>query len=370
MSDSTASVMVALLDVGRRSPYPAGDGTALGTGCDAPSPRLPACEVRLAPRRGAASRLGAAAPSGFTEGMSVTRHLARLVVAAALAAGTMTAPPAAAATTVAPAAAAPGPVVYARGGDVHVIGLDGSPLRLTAGAAEDAFPAWSPDRTRIAFVRDGSLHVMRADGTAVRRLTTRTGDGYPAWAPGGRRIAFASTRAGGEAELYVVRSDGRRLRRLTRTARHVDDTQPAWTPDGRSVIFASNRAGYWNYELFRVRVRDGAGLRRLTRWGTGADGAPGDDLMPDVSPDGSRIAFVSDRAGGYGVWTVAPDGSDLRMVFRDRGRAHAFPRFSTDGKTLLVELFGPESEHHRLVTVPVAGGVAPARLTAGQMPDW
>ncbi|HWT24242.1 MAG TPA: hypothetical protein VN213_12125 [Solirubrobacteraceae bacterium] len=304
--------------------------------------------------------------------MSLTRHVARLAVVAGV---LVTAAPAAAS---APAPGVPltadpsasGPVVFARGGDMHVAGPDGGSRRLTAGGEEDAFPAWSPDRSRVAFVRNGSLHVIRADGTGLRRLTTRTGDRYPAWAPGGRRIAFASTRAGGESELYVVRQDGARLRRLTRTARHVDDTQPAWRPDGRALVFASNRLGYWNYELFRIRASDGGGLRRLTFWGTGADGALGDDLMPDVSPDGSRIAFVSDRDGGYGVWTMAPDGSDLRMAFRHAPDTHAFPRFSADGTRLVVELFSPDAGDHRIVTVPAAGDGTLVRLTAGRMPDW
>jgi Tol biopolymer transport system component len=100
-------------------------------------------------------------------------------------------------------------------------------------------------------------------------------------------------------------------------------------------VFSSNRVAYSNYELFRIRAADGRRLERLTSWGSGADLAPGDDLMPDVSPDGRRIAFVSDRDGGYGVWTMAADGSGLRMVVRDAGLNHAFPRFSPDGSRLV-----------------------------------
>jgi Tol biopolymer transport system component len=276
----------------------------------------------------------------------------------------------ASAVLAAPAAATPGEIAFARGGDLHARAVDGAERPLTAGPARDAFPAWSSDRSRIAFVRNGSLHVMRADGTRVRRLTRRGQDGYPAWAPDGRRIAFSSTRAGGEGELYVIRRNGHGLRRLSRTAAHVDDMQPAWTPDGSSLIFSSNRISYWNYELFRIRAADGRRVKRLTYWGSGADGAPGDDLMPDVSPDGARIAFVSDRDGGYGVWTMAADGSDVRMVFRNEASNHAFPRYSPDGSQLVIELFEPDGADSRLLTIPAARDGMPILLGAGTSPDW
>ncbi len=269
-----------------------------------------------------------------------------------------------------PAAAAPGDVIYSRGGDLHARTVDGAERRLTSGSARDLFPAWSPDHSRVAFVRNDSLHVMRADGTDVRRLTNRKGDRYPSWSPDGRRIAFSSTRAGGEGELYVIRRDGYLLRRLTNTARHVDDIQPAWTPDGTSLVFASNRVAYSNYELYRVKSADGSGLKRLTHHGSGADGAPGDDLMPEVSADGKRIAFVSDRQGGYGVWTMKPDGSDLRLVFRNAGDNHAFPRYSPDGSRLIVELFSPNQADNRLLSVPAAGEGMPILLGRGTTPDW
>jgi hypothetical protein len=314
--------------------------------------------VRVAPGVGSVSRIGSLACTRCSSPMSphsLTSLIGALVASAVLAA---------------PAAATPGEIIFARGGDLHVRAVDGTERRLTRGRAHDLLPSWSPDRSRVAFIRNGSLHVMRADGSHVRRLTRRAEDRYPAWAPDGRRIAFSSTRAGGEGELYVIRRDGRGRRRLTRTAAHVDDIQPAWTPDGASLVFSSNRIAYWNYELFRIRASDGRRLRRLTFWGSGADGAPGDDLMPDVSPDGTRIAFVSDRDGGYGVWTMAADGSNPRMLVRDAGVNPHFPRFSPDGSRLVYELSAPDGDDSRLITVPAAGDGMPILLGAGTTPDW
>jgi TolB protein len=272
-------------------------------------------------------------------------------------------------------------IVFARGGELYAAVPGAAPRRLTSNRVHDGMPAWAPDRARIAFVRDtagdADVFVMRADGSGVRRLTGggRPGRGahdlYPAWSPDGRLIAFSSNRGGREPELYVVRPDGSGLRRLTRTPRHVQNMQPRFSPDGRFVVFVSNRVAYWNQELFRVRVADGGGLTRLTHWGSGADGAPGDDVTPSYSPDGGRIAFVSDRAGGYAVWTMRADGTGLRMLVRPEGRVPAFPRFSPDGRSLVYATFpqGPGQSDVRLWRIPAAGG-RPTPLGPGTEPDW
>jgi len=127
--------------------------------------------------------------------------------------GAMATAAAIAAATAAPAAATPGEVIFARGGDLHAKLVDGAERRLTTGSARDAFPAWSPDHSRIAFVRNDSLHVMRADGTDLRRLTNRKGDRYPTWSPDGRHVAFISDRSG-RRQIWIVDIETGRVRQL------------------------------------------------------------------------------------------------------------------------------------------------------------
>jgi TolB protein len=125
------------------------------------------------------------------------------------------------------------------------IGADGSGPRTLApfSPRRDVFNAnWSPDGRRIVFElasrRQSDLAVMNADGTGLRRLTrTRMLETNPVWSPDGRFIAFTSDRHvkrgererwGPDFELYVMRADGTRIRRLTRNS--VPDLVPDWQP--------------------------------------------------------------------------------------------------------------------------------------------
>jgi dipeptidyl aminopeptidase/acylaminoacyl peptidase len=79
-------------------------------------------------------------------------------------------------------------------------------------------------------------------------------------------------------------------------------------PDGR-IAFQSNADGDWDIWTMNP---DGSDLRNLT-----SDGETGDgwgDSQPSWSPDGSRIAFVSDRAGGTDIFVMGADGSDVTRL--------------------------------------------------------
>jgi Tol biopolymer transport system component len=275
-----------------------------------------------------------------------------LTLLTAVAAAVATGASATGATREAPVTA---PIVYAAGGsgmgrDLFVREPDGTVRRITNNRVFEGFPRWSPDRSKIVFARasrnDSDLYVMNADGTGVQRLAgsaARAQDLYPTWSPDGRLIAFASNRFG-ENDIFVMRADGTGVRRVTRTARWVDDTQPVFTPDGKALVIVSNRVAFSNYELFRIRLSDGRVLKRLTRWGANGDLTPGDDAMPAFSPDGKRIAWVSDRPGPerrveHAIWSMNANGGDIRRVVVHRGQNVAFPRWSPDGRTIVYSTF-------------------------------
>lgn len=115
------------------------------------------------------------------------------------------------------------------GRGVFVVDSTGGAPRLLSRLDEEA--RWSPDGSRIALVRPGTpreagIFVATSDGSRRRRLT-RGLDTEPTWSPDGRRIAFRRGVLVGD--IYVVGSDGSKLRNLTRTPR-LDERQPAWRP--------------------------------------------------------------------------------------------------------------------------------------------
>jgi dipeptidyl aminopeptidase/acylaminoacyl peptidase len=95
------------------------------------------------------------------------------------------------------------------------------------------------------------------------------------------------------------------------------------SPDGQWIAFSNQGV---REDLYVVRA-DGTGYRQLT-----------DDAFrdrgPRWSPDGSRLAFYSDRSGRYEAWAIRPDGSGLEQLTRTEGIARWLPEWSPDGKRL------------------------------------
>ena len=87
--------------------------------------------------------------------------------------------------------------------------------------------------------------------------------------------------------------------------------------------------GESNSEVF-VANADGAEARNLTN-------DPAFDGWPAWSPDGTKIAFASNRRGSYEIYTMNPDGSGVRKVANNEGRATA-PQWTKDGKNIFFPL--------------------------------
>ncbi|MFP5353391.1 MAG: hypothetical protein ACLGIB_12620 [Actinomycetota bacterium] len=160
--------------------------------------------------------------------------------------------------------------------------------------AED--PRWSPDGAAIAFISgEGSddaegayRHVFSMDAsTGEHTQLTDSGamDLHPRWAPDGSRIVFHSTRDHSRrnpcaAEIYVMRADGSRERRLTRSLRSFD-CDPTWSDDGRHLAWTRS-----------IRFE---GERRSQAW--------------VMRPDGSGKRLVSERhSRNAAAWDFSPDG--------------------------------------------------------------
>ncbi len=175
------------------------------------------------------------------------------------------------------------------------------------------------------------VYVMNADGTNQVRLTTAPGSDWSgAWSPDYRWIAFYSDRDGNR-QIYLMRQDGSGQRRVTSTS--TCDWYPDWTPDGQQVVFQRAPASDCIADSDIV-LRD---LRSGAETTFEPDNGFSDDT-PMVSPDGSKIAFASDRSGTFDIWVMNIDGSGLTRLTSDP-LVDWGPKWSTDGSQILFTRF-------------------------------
>jgi Tol biopolymer transport system component len=177
---------------------------------------------------------------------------------------------------------------------IYVVNADGSnEIRLTFNSGVDASPNWSPDG-RIFFTsnRDGrgEIYVMNADGGAVSRFTT-TGAKSPAVSPDGSKVALIGLSLPYQSPVYVADPDGGNVRMIKD---QISAFWPCWSADGASIAVAVDKLGVSN--IFQIDL-NGGNLKRLTA-------GPKMDTQPAISPDGSKLAFESNRNGNYEIYVM------------------------------------------------------------------
>ena len=197
---------------------------------------------------------------------------------------------------------------------------------INGGAAAVEFDVTCAPVTQIAFVStaDGNaeIYVINSNGTGSTRLTLHpASDVEPAWSSDGSKIAFRSDRDG-NAEIYVMNADGSNPVRLTDAA--AADYAPSWSPDGTRIAFTSERDG--NAEIY-VMNADGTSPVNVTS-------NPAYDADPAWSPDGTRIAFTSNRDGIEGIYVMSADGVGVTRLSSDPSVTDAQPAWSPDGAKL------------------------------------
>jgi Tol biopolymer transport system component/DNA-binding winged helix-turn-helix (wHTH) protein len=264
-------------------------------------------------------------------------------------------------------------------GERKLLSLDGGAERRIS---------WSPDGKFLAFAdshksqpsRDRAIYLLSLDSLEKRKLTSPPADYSdegPAFSPDGHTLAFlrgSNSDTGAGLDLYVVPFVGGEPRRLT-FGDNLFWTGPTWTENGHEIIFSSDRTG--SSALWRIPVSGGPPQplevgsddaiepvisrqgHRLAYMRFPFDlnvyrvvlpdaTSPGNSSAPflaatrldangQLSPDGKRIAFESDRSGGNPeIWVCNIDGSNCAPV-TSFGTRPRLPRWSPDGKRIVCE---------------------------------
>jgi dipeptidyl aminopeptidase/acylaminoacyl peptidase len=271
-------------------------------------------------------------------------------------------------------------------------------------------PNISPDGKLVAYVvtkidrtqnrRNSAVWMVTTDGSRApwQFTTSPQNSNSPRWSPDGKSLAFLSSRpeagapanAEPRAQVWLLSMNGGEARRITNFKNGVSLFR--WSPDGTRLVVVSrmglsdNRTGdpkdrsdvrhYKNTtykfndtgwfddrrtHLWVVEVKSGT-LKQIT--------APDDwndwnDSDPQWSPDGKRIAFVSNRTGkeyeenrNSDVWVINADGTGKLTKISDHDESDNQPRWSPDGKTIAFTGEVHERDHPKIWLAPSSGGTA------------
>jgi TolB protein len=248
--------------------------------------------------------------------------------------------------------------------------------QLTSGPGYDYQPDWSPDGRSVVYAsyQNDAIELRLLDvssGESRSLLADGAVNVEPRWSPDGTRLAFVSTAYEGRWHIFVapLKPDGRlgpperitedRDSGLPRYYYGVRDQylSPTWSPDGKDLIFISNRGHIWGSGGFwRMPARAGTEPRELryeeTTW----------KARPDWSRDGKRVVYSSYVGRQWHqLWLMTADGGDpLQLTYR-AGDATA-PRWSPDGTRVAFISNEKGNTALRIVDVP-GGNVQPIEAT-------
>lgn len=206
-----------------------------------------------------------------------------------------------------------------------------TPWLLTGGcqapSAEVAYAPPQPPRPGLASARDDAIslfgelpahdeapYLNRSRLSLKQHTDAEEGADYDADIDAdGTRLVFASTRHAERPDLYIKDVDGVAVTQLT--ADPASDVQPAFSPDGSRVAFASDRGGNWDIWITGV---DGTAPVQVTT-------TAGEELHPSWSPDGQRLVYCSlPHRGQWELW-IADAAAAGRKTFIGYG---VFPEWS------------------------------------------
>ena len=196
-------------------------------------------------------------------------------------------------------------------------------------------PGWSPDSSKLVYTSyvlgNPDLFILPVVGGRPRRLFGGRGVSYGAdWCKANNRIAFASSRnKTHNQEIYTINPDGSGLVQVTYDPWAID-VSPAWSPDGTHIAFVSNR--YGNKPQVLVVPAYGGTPTRVSR-----TGGYNTDPSWGSGPLGDYIAYCGRAGGGLDILAVKlGDGEGIKVMetiaLVNRSGADETPSFSPDGR--------------------------------------
>ncbi len=260
-------------------------------------------------------------------------------------------------------------VVFVSRGQVFSVDSDGAGGQVVSQPASTAFsPAWGPRARRVAYTviaEDGwgSIHLF--DTETQERSLVPTTDEYlnysSVFSPGGRILAFTrSWEEGSDLFAYNLARDCC-LQRLT-VGRLSDNVSPEFSPDGRRIAFESTRSGV---SQIYVMASDGTNQELFAPFDYGVTGA---SHSPSWSPDGLSLAFHRNVAGRHQLFLMDIRTRAVRQL-TSAGR-NEDPTWAPDSRHIAFKSSRTGSEQIWVVDIETGRVRQLSRVGAARMPDW
>ncbi|MCL6730227.1 CehA/McbA family metallohydrolase [Sphingomonas hankyongi] len=264
-------------------------------------------------------------------------------------------------------------LIYSMGGSLwrQAIGSDEAIELTHSTGAYDYQPDVAPDGQTVVFSRyaGDAIELWRLDLKTGREQALTTGGAVnvePRVSPDGKRIVWVSTQGSGHFNLFIANLGAAGLQnaqpliaeRQSKISRYYYSSwdhslNPSWSPDGKRVLYVSNAEIAWGTgDIWSVAADDPNDRHRVlseeTSW----------DARPETSPDGKLVLFTSYHGRQWRqLWVTTPEGSaPLPLTFGEFDRSNA--RWSPDGKR--IAYVSNERGNTSLFVRDVAGGATTA----------
>ncbi|TGC09498.1 TolB family protein [Methanolobus halotolerans] len=175
------------------------------------------------------------------------------------------------------------------------------------------------------------------------QLTNGSNYNHPSWSPDGEKLVFAFDQA-----IWSMNSDGSGRKKLYDNLAWEGD--PVFNRNGSKIYYATESKKAYSSRYISIHVMDanGGNVLKLTE--------TADARSPSVSPDGTRVAYISRLAGNYDVWIMDIDGTNSKRITDSPGHESS-PSWSPDGSKLIYSLDGD-------ILVQNTDGINPIVLTS------
>ncbi len=231
-----------------------------------------------------------------------------------------------------------------------------------------------PGHQAAAAVTNGDLlYTKHVPGWGLFTLDPETGEEHQItsgvrdygsdWSPDGTKIVYDREASGSQGGIWVVDADGSNATQLTD-----DGRVPAWSPDGTTIAFARSDPGTivsdggvesGGYSIY-LMAPDGTDVRRLTPAGNL-------DYSPVWSPNGSQIAFLR---GGAGMQVMNADGTNVHQLTGPDLELLSGPAWSPDGTSIAVAINGVKDGAQGGIALVATAGTNAMTFVPGTRADY